>query len=85
MRAFPSGSYVFKNMADDENVFRNLFGDSDSEAEFEGFDDLDVREVDGNNLPTFDMIELDDDRDNPRDIELGWTRTVSDKLIPESK
>lgn len=56
------------------------FADSDSEAEFEGFDIADIRqpEVLQGNRGVFEIPELDDDRDYPSDIQTGWRRQNTD-------
>ena len=53
-------------MADAGDLIREIFADSDSEAEFEGFDQDDV--VQDN------VVQDNVDRDFPSDVQLGWER-----------
>lgn len=59
----------------------NLFGDSDSEGSFDGLNPLDIEEVDPSDLPTFDMIALDNDSAIEDDLRLGWMRNQAGEEI----
>ena len=60
-----------------------IFGDSDSEAEFDGFTAEDLVEVNEGSLQTFDIPDLDTDSDVASDLRLGWIRETSDPVIHE--
>jgi hypothetical protein len=59
-----------------------IFADSDSEAEFEGFDELDVVEVQGvGALPNFEIPELDIDNEIQADRRLRWRKEAREPLV----
>ena len=59
-------------MADNENIWSQIFENSDSEADFDGFGEEDlVQEV---NLPEYDALDIDGDEDLPVDLNLGWKK-----------
>ena len=56
------------------NILKTYFADSDSEAEFEGFDSSDITRTSEKDYPTCGLINLDDNEDILRDINPGWSR-----------
>ena len=63
--------------------FFELFADSDSEAEFEGFEHDETeaaRNACTGDLGVFEIPDLDVDEDVPRDVNVGWTRQNLDPL-----
>lgn len=56
--------------------------DSDSEAEFEGFEADDLIEVNNvNDLPNFEIPELDVDDDFRSDLNNGWRKEATDPVV----
>lgn len=73
-------------MATDVDFINQYFGDSDSEAEFLGFDAVDLDEIDPRNVvPEFEIPSLDNDDDILADIRSGWSKKISDVELPESQ
>ena len=71
-------------MATDVDFVNQYFGDSDSEAEFLGFDAVDLAEIDPRNVvPEFEIPNLDNDDDILADIRSGWSKKISDVELPE--
>ena len=66
--------------------FFELFADSDSEAEFEGFGEDEIEAARNactastGDLGVFEIPDLDDDEDVPRDVNMGWMRQNLDPL-----
>ena len=71
-------------MATDVEFFNQYFGDSDSEAEFLGFDAVELDEIDHINVvPEFEIPNLDNDDDILADIRSGWSKKISNVELPE--
>lgn len=62
------------------DIFDEIFGDDDSDAEFEGFEAEDIVQMNGHMLPTFQIPDLDEDGDIEADIRLGWKRETRDPV-----
>ncbi|XP_021342234.1 piggyBac transposable element-derived protein 4-like [Mizuhopecten yessoensis] len=69
-------------MADDQEFLNEYFRDSGSEADFDGFEAGDIVELEENDYPTFEIVDLDNDDDIARDLATGWTRHRIEDLIP---
>ena len=59
-------------MDDDANFLNALFGNSDSEADFDGFELEDINDDLG--LPFFDALDIEGDVDLVVDMRLGWKK-----------
>ena len=71
-----------RKMADAAEIYQLLYQDSDSEAEFEGFD---AEELVWNNVedkPAYDFIPVENDRDLPSDLEMKWSSQFEDSFVP---
>jgi hypothetical protein len=64
------------------DILNEIFADDDSEADFqfEGFGPEDLVEINGNDIPTFEIPHLDDDDELPIDIRAGWKRDIVDNV-----
>lgn len=69
-------------MADPNNNFDIVFGNDDSDGEFEGFEDRDLVELVAGQFPSFDADQFDNDREFPSDLRLNWSRECSEPLVP---
>jgi hypothetical protein len=71
-------------MATDVEFFNQYFGDSDSEAEFLGFDAVELDEIDHRNVvPEFEIPNLINDDDILADIRSGWSKKISNVELLE--
>jgi hypothetical protein len=71
-------------MATDVEFFNQYFGDSDSEAEFLGFDAVELDEIDHRNVvPEFEIPNLINDDDILADIQSGWSKKISNVELLE--
>ena len=71
-------------MATNVEFFNQYFGDSDLEAEFFGFDAVELDEIDHRNVvPEFEIPNLDNDDDILADIRSGWSKKNFNVELPE--
>ena len=59
-------------MDDDANLLHAFVGNSDSEADFDGFELEDINDDLG--LPLFDALDIEGDVDLALDMRLGWKK-----------
>ena len=66
-------------MADAADIY---FGNSDSDASFDGFEPEDLIEIEQNQLPTYEADNPDRDYDDNADLRMNWSREATEKLTP---
>ena len=53
-----------------------------SEAEFEGFDTKELVWNNVEDMPAYDFIPVENDRDLPSDLEMKWSSQFEDSFVP---
>jgi len=69
-------------MAEDDSSYDLVFGNDDSDGEFEGFSADDIDENYRRRTPEYEADGFEGDRDFESDLRFNWTREVSDPLVP---